>query len=75
MAYVYVYTGPNSIEDGNFEVNGDELRLEHSGGGVSKCKLAPGEDPKTAACRLLREYRKERGTFWDPISYPPRRWV
>ena len=72
MPYVYIYTGSHSIEDGTFEVNGDEVRLEHSGGGVSKCELKAGEDPWNAARRLLREYGKERGTFWDPIHYPPR---
>jgi len=75
MPYVYIYTGSDSIEDGTFEVNGDEVRLEHSGGGVSKCKLAPGEDPKAAACRLLRERVAERGTFRNRINYRPQKLV
>jgi len=75
MPYAYVYVGPNRIEDGTYEVDGDTLRLEHSGGGVSKCKLAPGEDPKAAACRLLRERVAERGTFWNRINYRPQKLV
>jgi len=71
MPYVYVITGPNRIEDGTFEVSGDEARVEHTGGGASKCKLAPGEDPKIAARRLLRERANERGSFYDPINYRP----
>ena len=71
MPYVYIFTGSNSIEDGTYEVNGNEVRVEHSGG-VSRCKLAPGEDPRNAARRLLRERVKERGSFWDPIHYPPK---
>jgi hypothetical protein len=71
MPYIYITLSPNRIEDGNYTVSGNVLRLEHTGGGVSKCKLAPDEDPKAAARRLLREYVKERGTFSDPINYPP----
>jgi hypothetical protein len=73
MPYAYIYTSSNSIEDGTYEVSGNELRLEHSGGGVSKCKLKPGEDPKTAACKLLREHVEDRGgAFYAPIHYPPK---
>jgi len=76
MPYVYITIDPTRIEDGNYEVvAGNELRLEHTGGGVSRCKLKEGEDPKAAARRLLREYADERGTFWDPINYPPTKRV
>jgi hypothetical protein len=75
MPYVYITIDPTRIEDGIYEVSGNELRLEHTGGGVSRCKLSPAEDPKAAARRLLREYFNERGTFWNPISYPPTKRV
>jgi hypothetical protein len=71
MEYIYVQITPDRIEDGNYEVNGDELRVEHAGGGVSKCTLRPGEDPKRAARELLREHYKERGgSFWEPLPPP-----
>jgi hypothetical protein len=72
MPYAYVYTGPNSIADGVYEVCGGELRLELSNGIVKKLKLAEGEDARAAACRLLRECANMRGSFYDPISYPPK---
>ena len=73
MEYVWTQISPDRIEDGRFEVNGNQLRVEHTGGGVSKCKLAPDEDAKRAARRLLREHFEERGgAFWNPINYPQR---
>jgi hypothetical protein len=71
MPYVYIYINRNQIEDGTYEVDGDTLRLEHSGGGVSKRKLAPGEDPKAVARELLRKHFNSRGAFYAPIDYPP----
>ena len=64
MPYVYITIDPTRIEDGNYEVvAGNELRLEHTGGGVSRCKLKEGEDPKAAAapaatrvCRRARHF-------------------
>ena len=71
MPYVYIQISPDRIEDGTFSVDGDRVRVDHSGGGVSRGKLAPGEDPKTVARQLLRERANERGSFYDPINYGP----
>src|SRR5262245_7242285 len=74
VQYVYVQISPDRIEDGNYEViNGNELRLEHTGGGVSKCRLREGDDPARVARRLLRAHVEERGAFWDPLPQPTKR--
>jgi len=69
MPYVYIFTGSNSIEDGTYEVNDTEVRVEHSGGGVGKLQACSRRGSKE---RRPPERVKERGTFWDPIHYPPK---
>ena len=57
MPYVYIQISPDRIEDGTFSVDGDRVRVDHSGGGVSRGKLAPGEDRQTIAARARQRAR------------------
>jgi len=78
MPYVFTQPNPNDptrIEDGTYQIVDGVVRVEHTGGGMSKRKLKEGEDPARVARQLLRARVEERGVFWDPIAYPPTKQV